>query len=129
MSTDTRRSLGAHGERAAIRHLEAAGYEIVELNYRTRSGELDVIAADGRSLIFCEVKTRVSGGSAGPATPLEAIGPQKRRKLRRLASEWLVEHADDPARPRRDEIRFDAIGVVVTPRGELLRLDHVEGAF
>ena len=129
MSIDTRRALGAHGEQAAVRHLEAAGYRIVELNYRTRHGELDVIAADARHLVFCEVKTRVAGSRRGPASPLDAIGPDKRRRLRHMASEWLIERAADPARPRREEIRFDAIGVLVTPRGELLALEHVEGAF
>lgn len=129
MSIDTRRALGAHGERAAVRHLQAAGYRIVELNYRTRHGELDVIAADARHLVFCEVKTRLAGGRHGPASPLDAIGPGKRRRLRHMASQWLIERASDPVRPRREEIRFDAIGVVMTPRGELLALEHVEGAF
>jgi putative endonuclease len=128
MSTDTRRALGAHGEAAAVRHLEAAGYAIVARNYRTRHGELDIVAADDRHLVFCEVKTRVAG-SGGPPLPLDAVGPAKRRRLRRMASEWLVAHAADPARPRRDAIRFDAIGVTVTPTGELLSLEHVEGAF
>lgn len=129
MSIDTRRALGAHGERAAVRHLEAAGFRIVQLNYRTRYGEIDIVAADARHLTFCEVKTRVAGGRHGPASPLEAVGPEKRRRLRRMASEWLMEHAADPSRPRRDEIRFDAIGVLVTPHGNLLRLEHLEGAF
>lgn len=129
MSIDTRRALGAHGEEAAVRHLEAAGFRIIQLNYRTRHGELDIVAADAGHLIFCEVKTRVAGGRHGPASPLEAVGPEKRRRLRRMASEWLMEHAADPSRPHRDEIRFDVIGLLMTPRGELLRLDHVEGAF
>lgn len=129
MSTDTRRALGAHGELAAVRHLQAAGYEIVERNYRTRYGELDVVAADHRHLVFCEVKTRVAGGRRGPAAPLHAIGPDKQRRLRRMAAQWLSDHAGDPAWPRREEIRFDGIGVLVSPRGALLRLDHLEGAF
>lgn len=129
MATDTRRALGAHGERAAVRHLEAAGYGIADRNYRTRHGELDIVAFDARCLVFCEVKTRVASGSGAAVSPLESIGHEKRRRLRRMAREWLADGVGDPARPRRVNIRFDAIGVTVTARGELVRLDHVEGAF
>jgi putative endonuclease len=126
MATDPRRSRGALGERFAAQHLERRGYEIIDRNYRTRHGELDLIAANGRALVFCEVKTRVAGGSRGPAGPLDAIGPHKQRRLRALAGAWL---AATPNRPRRDDVRFDAIGITISPTGELLALDHVEGAF
>ena len=126
MPTDLRRDRGALGERIAADHLERRGYRIVDRNYRTRHGELDIVAADDRALVFCEVKTRVAGGRAGPATPLEAIGPSKQRRLRALASEWLASTGD---RPRRPELRFDAIGVTITPAGELLALEHLEAAF
>ena len=104
-----------------------AGYEVVELNYRSRRGEIDVVAHGHGSLVFCEVKTRVSGGRAGPGSPLEAIGPAKRRRLRLLAREWLSITA--PGRPYAEGLRFDAIGVTVDPAGRLLALEHVECAF
>jgi putative endonuclease len=126
MSTDLRRSRGALGERIAAEHLERRGYRIVARNYRTRYGELDLVAADARALVFCEVKTRVAGGRSGPATALEAIGPDKRRRLRALAREWLASSED---RPHRSDVRFDAIGVTITPGGRLLALEHLEGAF
>ena len=126
MATDPRRSRGALGECLAAQHLERRGYAIIDRNYRTRHGELDLIAADRRALVFCEVKTRVAGGSRGPAGPLDAIGPLKQRRLRALAGAWLVA---TPDRPRREDVRFDAIGVTISPGGELLALDHVEGAF
>ena len=129
MPEDTRRALGKLGEEVAARHLRAAGYELVDRNFRTRYGELDIVAADRRHLVFCEVKTRVAGGRRGPVGPLDAIGRAKRARLRALAAGWLTAHADDPGRPVRAELRFDAIGVTVTPRGELVRLEHVEGAF
>jgi putative endonuclease len=129
MTRDTRRALGTFGEDVAVRHLRAAGYELVDRNFRTRYGEIDIVAADRRHIVFCEVKTRVAGGTGGPAAPLDAIGSVKRTRLRRLAREWLRTRPADPGRPVRSELRFDAIGVVVTPRGELVRLDHVEGAF
>lgn len=129
MTTDTRRALGALGENVAVRHLRAAGYEIVERNFRTREGELDVIAVDERALVFCEVRTRVAGGTGGPAGPLDSIGPSKRRRIRRMAARWLAARPGAATRPGRQELRFDAIGVTVTVHGELVRLDHVEGAF
>ena len=124
---DPRRALGVLGERLAIEHLVRAGYTIVERNWRCRLGELDVVAADPTALVFCEVKTRVGGGSGGPAGPLDAIGPGKRRRLRLLAREWLRARTCDP--PRRPSLRFDAIGVTVDRGGGLLALDHIENAF
>ena len=126
MATDLRRDRGALGERLAVEHLERRGLRIVDRNFRTRHGELDIVAVDRRALIFCEVKTRVVGGRAGPAGPLDAIGPEKRRRLRALAREWLTSTDERPWRP---DIRFDAIGITLTPRGELLALEHLEGAF
>ena len=120
--------LGAHGEDLACAHLERAGYALIERNGRCgRLGELDVVARNGRCLVFCEVKTRIDGTTAGPAGPLDAIGPAKRRRIRRLAAEWLRTRAQDG--PRAAWIRFDAIGVVVDRQGRLLSLDHVEDAF
>ncbi len=86
-----------------------------------------MIAADPAQLVFCEVKTRVAGTRAGPASPLEAIGPSKRRRLRRLAAEWMAARAGE--RPRPPGIRFDAIGVVLDRSGVLISLEHVENAF
>lgn len=126
MSTDRRRDRGAQGEQLAAEHLERRGYEILVRNHRTRHGELDLVAADTRALVFCEVKTRVLGGASGPATPLDAIGPQKQRRLRALAAEWLATTED---RPRTRDVRFDAIGITLASSGELLALEHLEGAF
>ena len=76
MSGDLRQRLGSAGERLAAEHLERRGFEIVERNYRTRWGELDLIAFDGRVLVFCEVKTRRAGSRRGGAArgraPLQA---------------------------------------------------------
>ena len=129
MSPATARTrLGAAGERIACAHLERAGYELVERNCRCgRIGEIDVVARRDGCLVFCEVKTRRAGTVGGPAGPLDAIGPAKRLRLRRLAAEWL--RTRDLPEPRPAAIRFDAIGIVVDGRGQLLSLDHVENAF
>jgi putative endonuclease len=129
MPSDNRRiQLGAYGEQLACDHLERAGYRLIERNARCgRLGELDVVASGGRCLVFCEVKTRVMGSHAGPASPLDAIGPLKQRRLRRLAGEWLRTREQRPS--GTSWIRFDAIGVTVDRGGALVALDHVEDAF
>lgn len=127
MTGDPRRRLGALGERLAGEHMERAGYEILERNFSCDLGEVDLVASTGDALVFCEVKTRVAGGRAGPATPLEAIGPVKRRRLRALALAWLELRRGE--RPFRAALRFDAIGVTLNHAGGLLALEHVEDAF
>jgi putative endonuclease len=129
MSPDLRRTRGSLGEQIAADHLVEAGYEILDRNFRTRRGELDLIAADADAIVFCEVKTRVAGGSSGPALALDAVGPAKRRRLRRLAMSWLRERRAALGAPRRERLRFDAIGITISAGGRLLALDHVEDAF
>jgi putative endonuclease len=127
MQTDGRQALGAAGERFAAAHLSALGFTLVDRNYRTRHGELDLVAADDRHLVFCEVKARVARTARPAIQPLAAVDGRKRRRLRLMAREWLA------ARPaggvRRAELRFDAIGVTVDPSGGLVSLEHLEGAF
>jgi putative endonuclease len=135
---DPRRALGRLGEELAATHLERLGFTILDRNVRSREGEIDLIACDGAALVFVEVKTartRIRSGDPrdgqrrrdGCAEPLGWLGWPQRARLRRLASAWLVR--DGPKYPRAPVIRFDAIGVVLDRSGELVRLDHVEGAW
>jgi putative endonuclease len=126
-SPDPRRRLGSLGERLAADHLEARGFQVLDRNFRTRRGELDLVVHDGRHLVFCEVKTRVSVGEPGPFGPLMAIGPDKRKRVRAMAREWLRERSGSV--PHAAELRFDAIGIRLDPSGRLAALDHLEGAF
>ncbi len=121
MSPDPRHELGRLGEGLAAAHLERLGYAIVARNHRTRFGEIDLIASDGCTLVFCEVKTR-----RGAASPWDALHERKRAQVRRMASAWLAATDD---RPRTEQLRFDAIGVGIDATGRLTRLDHLEGAF
>jgi putative endonuclease len=125
---DPRRRLGEAGETLACRHLEARGFEVVERNFRTRYGELDVVAADKRYLVFVEVKARIVRGRPGPLGPFDAIGARKRRQVRLMAREWLV-RGQGLQRARPPELRFDAIGITFDTGGRLVELDHLEGAF
>ncbi|MFZ1997638.1 MAG: YraN family protein [Solirubrobacteraceae bacterium] len=124
MGNDVENDLGRTGEELAAQHLLRLGFQIVERNYRTRWGELDIVARAGSTLAFCEVKTRRAGGQAGG--PLDAVGRDKQMRVRKMAGSWLMERRD---RPYADVIRFDAIGVTVDACGRLLSLEHLEGAF
>lgn len=124
MTVDGRRSVGARGEQLAAEHLARRGLELVARNFRTRWGELDIIARDGDTLVFCEVKTL--RGSPDDRDPLDAIRTGKRRQVRRMAAQWLATATD---RPHARELRFDVIGVRVDADGRLLELVHLEAAF
>ncbi len=122
VSDDLRHRLGRVGEQLAAEHLERRGYAIVARNHRTRWGEIDLIAADARRIVFCEVKTRRVGTSG----PFDGLRAAQCRRLRRMAVAWLQEHGD---RPRTPELRSDATGVTIDARGRLAALEHLEGAF
>jgi putative endonuclease len=124
MAADPRQHLGRAGEDLALAHLRRLGYDLVVRNHRTRWGEIDLVVHDGAALVFVEVKTRRATGSG--RGPWEGLHERKRAQVRRMAAAYLAEVQD---RPRSSELRFDAIGVVIDPRGALVRLDHLEGAF
>lgn len=113
--THRRRALGASGEDAVAAWYQERGYEILVRNWRCRDGELDLVVRSGRSLVFCEVKTRTTDAFGAP---VEAVTQAKRARLRRLASRWLTE-----APMRAQEIRFDVASVM----GD--RVEVLEGAF
>lgn len=130
-SDDRRQRLGRAGEQLAAEHLMRRGFRILERNYRTRWGELDIVACDGHTLVFCEVKTRRAprGGVAAPADwlgPFDSVGPRKRNQVQRMAARWLSERHD---RPYAALLRFDAIGIRLDDSDRLVSLEHLEDAF
>jgi putative endonuclease len=102
-------------------------WEIVERNARTRFGELDIVALDGRALVFLEVKAGREGYDRGPERPVLAVGPRKQLRIRRLAAAWMAERRG--SLPRFAEIRFDAVGVLFDHRGRVADLEHLRDAF
>jgi putative endonuclease len=128
---DGRRALGKLGEDLAVGHFRRLGFVMVARNVRTRHGEIDLIAFDGRALVFAEVKTRRASnrrrGLCPEDQPLAWLKFSQRARLKQLACAWLYENTH--ARPKAHTIRFDAIGVIVDGADKLLRLDHIEGAW
>jgi putative endonuclease len=125
--TKTRLRLGRAAEDLVASRLAAAQWEVVARNARTRFGELDLVALDGPTLVFLEVKAGREGSDFGPERPVLAIGPRKQLQVRRLATAWMAERRRDL--PRYDEIRFDAVGVTFDRAGQVTDFEHIQGAF
>ncbi|HEX2392544.1 MAG TPA: YraN family protein [Solirubrobacterales bacterium] len=123
--TDPRRRTGHAAEQLVARRLAEAGYTILERNARTRHGELDIVALDGRTLVFVEVKAGRSGAAFGPERPILAIGPRKQLQVRRLATAWMAERRN---LPHYDQIRFDAVGVTLDG-ARVIAYEQIENAF
>ncbi len=117
--TEERLSLGRWGEEEAVRFLRRLGMKIVERNFRTPVGEIDIIARHGRTLVFIEVKTR-RGNLFG--TPQEAVGPFKQRQIVRTAQWYLNNGSGRGLQPR-----FDVIAV--RPAGAGAQIEHIPDAF
>lgn len=113
-------AVGQYGERVAARYLEAGGLRVVDRNWRCRAGEIDIVAEEGATLVFCEVKTRRGLDYGSPA---EAVTRAKQERLRVLAMQWLTAHRR-PYCP----VRFDVVSVVVGRTGAAA-VEHVREAF
>lgn len=113
-------AVGAYGERVACRLLTEAGMALLDRNWRCPAGEIDIVARDGLTVVFCEVKTRRGYGFGAPA---EAVTPVKVRRLRALAARWLAEHPQI-----RGPVRFDVVSVWPQRCGAAV-VDHLRGAF
>jgi putative endonuclease len=115
------RSLGRRGEAAAARFLKKKGYILVARSDRMRLGEIDLVAVDGRTVVFVEVKTRRSHETGHPA---EAVDEDKQRRLTRLALTYLKRHnlLEYPA-------RFDVVAVTWADDRREPVIEHFENAF
>lgn len=111
---------GALGEVLAARYLRDKGLDILSANYRSRFGEIDIVAADGDKIIFVEVKTR----TGVPLTePREAVHAEKQRRLSMAAAQYLRNEPPDTLS------RFDVIEVYLDEDGKLQKLNHIPDAF
>jgi putative endonuclease len=115
------RSLGHRGERLAERYLRRLGYKIVGRRERGRLGELDLVAVDGRTIVFVEVKTRTSHDAGHPA---EAVGPDKQQRLTRLALAYLKRHE-----LLEHRARFDVLAITWPADAKQPKIDHIKNAF
>lgn len=138
--------VGRYGERVAVRHVEARGWQVLDTNWRGTEGELDIVALDGDVLVVVEVKTRSGLGFGHPA---EAVTPRKLTRIKRLTGQWLTVFRErlaaerleeaalvgDPAPPRSGAlpdvrtwfgaIRIDVVAVTLQRQGPAV-VEHLE---
>jgi len=117
--TPNLKQVGASGEDLAAAHLKKQGYKILERNYRTPLGEIDLIARHRGVLVFIEVKTRRSSKFGSPQ---EAVHPAKQERYRNLASYYLQQQGLGEV-----SARFDVVGILW--QGGLAQIEVIEGAF
>lgn len=116
-----KRSLGERGEAIASDYLRKKRYRIVGTRQRSKIGEIDIVAVDGQTVVFVEVKTRRSH-QAG--SPLEGVTRQKQRQLTRLALAYLKRH-----KLLEQRARFDVVGITWNADGSEPEIQHIEHAF
>ncbi len=114
---DTRINLGKKGENAAVKFLEQRGYVIVDRNWRCPAGEADIIAFDGDTLVFIEVKTR---SDIEKGFPEEAITKTKRDKYEKISAYYLRDSNYDEL-----VFRFDVIGILVLGTNKATLRHHI----
>ena len=119
--TDRRKVLGGQGEQAAAKLLEQRGYRILDRNVRTKLGELDLVARDGGTICFVEVKAR---RSAAFGLPQEAVTRQKQRHLVRMA-QWYLKAKQLTG----VSARFDVVALIVGPNGRPTYSEVIQHAF
>ena len=115
-----RQRLGRLGEDLARRRLEADGHTILETNYRTRSGEIDLVSQKDGILVFVEVRTR-RGDAYG--SPEESLTSRKRSRMSACAHEYI-----EATQSENREWRIDVVAVELDSQGKLIRLDVLENA-
>ncbi len=111
--------LGRRGERAAEKHLRRNGYRIVARNFRAAGAEIDLVAMDGDTLVFVEVKTRRSRTAGAPE---EAVDERKQKRMRRAAEAFAKRYRADET-----EMRFDIVAVDAS--GKRLEIELLRNAF
>jgi putative endonuclease len=128
--TLARQRLGRSAEALVASRLAAQGFSILARNARIGAaeaiGEIDLIALDGDSLVFVEVKASRAGTNHGPARPALAVDRRKQLRLRRLARAWLAERE---LLPRFRALRFDVVGVRLDGSGGTVGWEHLRNAF
>ncbi|MBI5314591.1 MAG: YraN family protein [Nitrospirae bacterium] len=119
-SLDSRRSFGQEGESAAEQYLRHKGYRIVARNLRSPLGELDLVAEDGRVLVFVEVKARRTGAFGGA---IYAVHQRKQEKLIQLAALYLARHHIKDRLCRFDVVLLQGVGTGPA------QIEHIQNAF
>ncbi len=120
-SNTYKRRLGQRGEEIAVGYLRQQGYTILARNWRCPAGEVDIVAREGETLAFVEVRTRRAGGRLG--TPEESVTPRKQARMVEVAQSYLQAAGLDDA-----AWRIDVVAIEVGGRGEVTRINLIRCA-
>ncbi|MDF1520058.1 MAG: YraN family protein [Brevefilum sp.] len=112
------KEIGNKGEKIAVDYLIDKGYLLLDRNYHTRYGELDLVMFENEMIVFVEVKTRTS---ASFGTPEEGITPSKLDHLQNAGLLWLQAHPESP-----DDWRIDAVSILLQKNGKIRDIRHFE---
>ena len=120
--TKKRLKLGRVGEDEAVKFVKKQGYRILQTNYKTKSGEIDIIAEDKKVVAFIEVKTRTTGEYG---SPLEAVNHHKQKKIIQVANQFLMNY-----KVENRECRFDIVAILAPTENPLTwEIDLIKDAF
>jgi len=114
-----KKQLGNRGEDIATAYLQKQGYKILNRNFRTKFGEIDIICSQARTIVFVEVKTRIDSKFGSPE---ESVTRNKQEHIRRTALAYLQANSKS-----FQEIRFDVIGIKA--KGGEFEVNHLQAAF
>ncbi|MEP6916841.1 MAG: YraN family protein [Acidobacteriota bacterium] len=109
--TIERQAFGKAGEELAVRELERRGYALLARRYRTRHGEIDIVARDGETTVFVEVKARRTAEFGGAASAVTAV---KQRRLASMAVDYVARHRLSGRPCRFDVVAIDGVGAEAT---------------
>ena len=112
--------MGQAGEAAALNHLKELGFRVLARDWRSRIGQIDIVAEDGDTVVLVEVKAR-RGTTFG--LPEEAVDTRKRRKLRALLEVYRIQ-----THRQRQPCRIDVLGLLLDDRLTVTRVEHIRGA-
>jgi putative endonuclease len=115
-----RQQRGERGEQLAVDFLKQLGYQIKHQNYRCRQGEIDIIAKDGSTLVFIEVKTKAQSAFGAPQA---MVTPTKQKTITHVAMRYVQQH-----HVLNTALRFDVIGITFLPNGKP-KVEHIPAAF
>ncbi len=115
-----RRQTGTRGELLAAGYLRSQGFTILETNYRCSEGEIDIVARDGETMVFVEVKARRNRNFGSPE---ESVTPAKQQRLRLAVARYCEEHPGTP-----EQRRIDVVAVEMDAAGEPTRIELIRNA-
>ena len=118
--SSARDELGRQGEEEAARQLKSLGYRIVGRRERVLRGDIDIVALDGRTVVFVEVRSKSDTAHGHPA---ETVGPQKQRRIAELAAAYIRRH-----RLEDQSVRIDVVAVTFPAAGKPV-VEHYQNAF